>query len=292
MALLMTADGTNLLHRSYHAMEATAMRGPSGQALWAVHGIVGSLAKYIDAIGPSSMLVTFDVQGGCPSRKALAPSYKLGRSETPPELTEQLLLSHEVLLACGIACASEQDWEADDLLASSAVLASSRGAHTAIVSADKDAHQLINDLVRVYKPEGHFLDAKGLVEKYGVSGDRWVEYTAMVGEGADNLSGVTGVGPKRAALLIGAFSDIEEAIADPQKAATVVPAKVAQALVDGADVFRRNRLVGQLRTDIPIDLAGLRLASLDLGRIRDTCAAHYIPQAGARLASAIERALV
>ena len=291
MAVLMTADGTNLLHRSYHALEATGMRGSNGQALWAVHGIVGSLAKYIDAIGPSSMLVAFDVLGGCPSRKALAPSYKLGRSETPAELTEQLLLSHELLIACGVACASEQDWEADDLLASSAVLASSRGAHTVIVSADKDAHQLINDQVRVYKPEGHFLDTQGLIEKYGVSGDRWVEYTAMVGEGADNLAGVTGVGPKRAALLVGAFSDIELAIADPQKAASVVPAKVAQALVDGADIFRRNRLVGQLRTDIPIDLVGLRLASLDLERIRTTCVAYGIPQAGMRLASAIERAL-
>lgn len=291
MAVLMVADGTNLLHRAYHALEATAMRGPSGQALWAVHGIVGSLAKYIDATGPSSMLVAFDVLGGCPSRKALAPSYKLGRSETPEELTEQLLLAHEVLIACGIACASKQDWEADDLLASAATLASSRGAHTVIVSADKDAHQMIDDLVRVYKPEGHFLDAPGLIEKYGVSGDRWVEYTAMLGEGADNLAGVNGIGPKRAALLIGAFPDIELAIADPQKAATVVPAKVAQALVDGADTFRRNRLVGQLRTDIPIDLTGLRLASLDTARIRDTCADYGIPQAGLRLASVIERAL-
>jgi DNA polymerase-1 len=290
MATLMTADGTNLLHRSYHAMESTAMRSPNGQALWAVHGIVGSLAKYIDATRPSSLLVAFDVQGGCPSRKALAPSYKLGRSETPAELTEQLLLSHELLIAAGIACASEKDWEADDILASSAILASSHGAQTVIVSADKDAHQLINDLVRVYKPEGYFLDTQGLVEKYAVSGDRWVEYTAMVGEGADNLAGVTGVGPKRAALLIAAFPDIELAIADPQKAAEVVPAKVAQALVDGADVFRRNRLVGQLRTDIPIDLAGLRLASLDTDRIRETCVAYAIPQAGARLASAIERA--
>jgi DNA polymerase-1 len=291
MATLLTADGTNLLHRSYHALEATNMRSSKGQALWAVHGIVGALAKYITATRPTSLLVAFDVLGGCPSRKALAPSYKLGRSETPGELTEQLLLSREVLAACGIACAVEQDWEADDILASSATLASAHGANTIIVSADKDAHQLISDLVRVYKPEGHYLDSTGLFEKYGVSSDRWVEYTAMVGEGADNLAGVSGVGPKRAALLVGAFADIEMAIANPERAAHVVPVKVAQALVEGAETFRRNRLVGQLRTDISIDLSGLKLARLDLERIKDACASYELPAAGLRLATAIRQVL-
>lgn len=88
---LLVLDGTNLLHRSYHALVNTDMR-VDGEAVWAVHGLVNQLSKYISGHRPTSVAVAFDAPGGCPIRKELAPFYKDGRSETPAELRSQLAL--------------------------------------------------------------------------------------------------------------------------------------------------------------------------------------------------------
>jgi len=291
MATLMAVDGTNLLHRSYHALESTQMRSKSGTALWAVHGIIGAIAKHMDAVEPSSLVVAFDMAGGCPSRKALAPSYKQGRSATPAELTEQLILARSVIEAMGICVAEVQDWEADDVLATAATQAGAAGARCVIVSSDKDAHQLISQRTQVYKPEGVWLDWAGVMDKYGIEASRWVEYAALLGEGADNLSGVNGIGPKRAVALLTAFSDIEDAIADPKKAAEVTSAKVAQCLLDGVEGFRRNRQVGTLRRDLEVDLSSVHLKHVDLDQVREVAVAFELPQAGSRLSGAIGRVL-
>jgi len=289
MNTLMAVDGTNLLHRSYHAMESTQMRDSNQQARWAIHGFVNLLAKHLDEVQPSSLIVAFDLRGGCPSRKLLAPSYKEGRNATPPELTEQLILLPQVLADFGVALGSVQDWEADDVLATAAQAAMNSGAEAVIVSSDKDAHQLIGGGVRVYKPEGIVMDEAALMAKYGIAGHRWVEYAAMIGEGADNLDGVMGIGPKRASALIAHFSDIEEAIANPQIASSIVGAKVADALVAGAGVFRRNRQVGTLRRDLDVDFSSVKLSGIDPEQIREVGLKYEIPAASTRLAGAVAR---
>jgi DNA polymerase-1 len=269
MKTCMAVDGTNMIHRAYHAMESTQMRDADGNPMWAVHGLVSMLSNFASAINPSSMVVAFDAIGGCPSRKVLAPDYKGGRSATPPDLLYQLPKCLEVLQNMGVACVVVPDWEADDILATVATVVAAAGSSSVIVSSDKDAHQLIDEHCSVYKPEGKFYTDVELFEKYGVHGYRWVEYAAMVGEGADNLPGVNGVGPKRASALIAGFSDIEDAISDPAKAGTVVSPKIAAALVDGAATFRRNRLVGTLRRDLEIDLSRVRLHHIDAGVAND-----------------------
>jgi len=290
MQTLLGLDGTNLLHRSFYALESTQMTDKDGRAIWAVHGLVNLIAKYIDELQPSSLMVAFDLPGGCPSRKALAPSYKQGRSAPAPELVDQLALVHVILEAAGVACGSVPDWEADDVLATLAQMAIDNQARAVVVSSDKDAHQLVGPTCAVYKPEGKLVTDVELQAKYAVTGSRWVEYAALLGEGADNLTGVLGVGPKRAAALIGAFGDIEDAISDPVATAGVVGAKVRDQLLAGVETFRRNRQVGTLRRDLVLDVSGVKLRDLDTERIRATMEEIGLRAAGSKLAGAVSRA--
>ena len=290
MQTLIGLDGTNLLHRSFHALESTQMTDRDGRAIWAVHGLVNLISKYLDELQPSSLMVAFDLPGGCSTRKELAPSYKQGRSAQAPELVDQLALVHVVLESAGIACGSVPDWEADDVLATLAQMALDNNARSIVVSSDKDAHQLVTTHSSVYKPEGKLVTDVELVAKYAVTGSRWVEYAALCGEGADNLPGVMGVGPKRAAALIGAFLDIEDAISDPVATAGAVGAKVRDQLLAGAEIFRRNRQVGTLRRDLDIDVSGVKLRDLDTDRIRETLGEIGLVQAGTKLAGAVGRA--
>lgn len=289
MSKLLIGDGTNLLHRSFHALRETDMRAKDNSPRWAVHGVLGQVAKYLDATSPSSLLMAFDVRGGCPYRKELAPSYKQGRAETPEGLNDQLELAQTVLIEMGIAVGRVDNWEADDIMASGASSAVAAGAQCVLVSSDKDAHQMISDRVSVYKPEGILFDEEALMKKYSLSGARWVEFAALVGEGADNLTGVGGIGPKRALALIQAFGDIEEAISAPEDTARVVGKKIALALSEEAEVFRRNRLVGTLRRDLELDLTSVKISLLDTERIREVAGSYELFSAGARLATAVAR---
>ena len=290
MNTLLALDGTNLVHRSYHALLSTDMRHED-EAVWAVHGVVNALAKYVDIHEPTSIVAAFDAPGGCPSRKLLAPSYKEGRSETPADLTLQLGRVQDVLCSMGVACISYPEWEADDILATLAERARVAGAKAVIVTSDKDAHQLVTPGISVYKPEGIDVDDAYLIKKYDIpGGHRWVEYAALLGEGADNLSGVLGVGPKRAAAILNGFNDVEDALANPEAVVALVGAKVAGQLAAGAEVFRRNRLVGTLRRDLDLNLSSIRVSGIQGDIVNSAAEAYGVRVAGGRLAAALRRA--
>ena len=289
MGTLLCVDGTNLLHRSYHALESTQLRDREGRAIWAAHGLVRTLAKYVEDMSPSSLVVAFDAPGGCGWRRELAPTYKQGRAVQSPELGEQLAYVEQFLVSCGVAAINVVGWEADDILATASTLAVASGASCVVASSDKDAHQLVGTGVRVYKLEGTMVDDDWLAAKYHLRGHRWVEYAALLGEGADNLAGVNGIGPKRAAALIGDFSDIEEAIGDIAKVRQLFGPTVAKALEGGVDAFRRNRQVGTLRRDLPLDLSAVRTKNINPELVRDKGAEFSLGTSASRLAGSLGR---
>jgi DNA polymerase-1 len=289
MGTLLCVDGTNLLHRSFHALESTQMRDGDGRAIWAAHGLVRTVARYIDDMAPSSLVVAFDAPGGCPWRKELAPTYKEGRATQSPELGEQLAWVEDFLVACGVAAISVDDWEADDILATAATMATESGARCVVASSDKDAHQLVGEGVQVYKLEGLMVDDDYLEAKYHLRGSRWVEYAALLGEGADNLAGVNGIGPKRASALLGAFSDVELAIGDIPKVRELFGNTVANSLEAGVSAFRRNRQVGTLRRDLDIDLSAVRTKNIDPEVVREKGIEFSLTGAATRLAGSLGR---
>jgi 5'-3' exonuclease len=287
VSTLLVLDGTNLVHRAYHAMAGTDMRTNDGDPVWALHGLVNLTAKFLTAAEPTSLLVAFDSPGGCPWRRGLVPEYKAGRAKSDPELSAQLSAAPELLRSAGLAVSEVPDWEADDIMASAVTAATAAGAFSVAVSSDKDLHQLVAERCVVYKPEGVWVDTDALMAKYGVNGARWVEFAALCGESSDNLSGVPGVGPKRAAALIAAFDDIEDALADPAAATSAVGAAVATKLAAGVDAFRRNRTVATLRRDLELDFAAVKLTRVDPASVRDVLTVAGLPAAGARLASVL-----
>jgi DNA polymerase I len=262
---VLAVDGTNLTHRCFHAGADVADA--------AVLSMVATVARLVRTHRPSHLAVAFDPAGGCPSRFALAPSYKAGRADTPAELRAALDALPDVLTAGGVAALVVGGWEADDVIASActAMLAADGDADVVVVSADKDLHQLVCDRVRVVKPEGTVVDDRYLVAKYGVSGARWVEYAALVGEKSDNLAGVDGIGPKRAAALVAGCADAADAFTDPALAVSLLGASVAGRLAAGRDAFARNRQVATLRRDLAVDLGVMSLAGFDESEFRARC---------------------
>jgi DNA polymerase I len=286
MTTLLAIDGTNLLYRTYHAQVDT----PRAQGEhWVVGGFVETVSRLLLLHRPTSVVVALDGDGGCPFRKVLVPTYKAGRAETPDVLREALREAGEVLSALCVPWREETEWEADDVLATLATRADERGAKAVVVTSDKDAHQLVGGTISVYKPEGTFVSDEYLVTKYGVTGSRWIEFAALVGEKSDNLPGATGIGPKRAALVIAACGDVEELLLDPQLAQSRLGDRLAGMLREGGETFLLNRKVATLRRDLEVSLSELHVGRMDPELIRSGAASLGIDRVGRNLAAAVSQ---
>src|SRR5699024_2870675 len=152
---------------------------------------------------PTHVAVAFDL--GTPTfRTEQYPEYKAGRDKTPDEFHGQIDLIKQVMDALNIPTIEVDGYEADDIVATMATSAAEGGWPVRIVSHDRHpVHRRHDDLTALYPMRGVSdpppLDADAIVQRYGATPLQHPELAALVGETADNLPGVPGVGPGFAA---------------------------------------------------------------------------------------------
>ncbi|GAP60183.1 DNA polymerase I [Arthrobacter sp. Hiyo1] len=200
--------------RAFYALPAENFATSSGQHTNAVHGFTSMLINLIKDQKPTHVAVAFDVSDDTTFRKAEYSEYKGGRNETPQEFRGQIDLIDQVMEAWGIKTIKMPGYEADDILATLAARGEAAGYEVLLVSGDRDAFQLITDNVFVLYPKQGVsniprMDAAAIEEKYFVPPSRYSDLAALVGESADNLAGVPGVGPKTAAKWINLYGGLE-----------------------------------------------------------------------------------
>ncbi|MHC8607802.1 DNA polymerase I [Paenarthrobacter ureafaciens] len=246
--------------RAFYALPAENFSTARGQHTNAVHGFTSMLINLIKDQKPTHVAVAFDVSDDTTFRKAEYSEYKGGRNATPPEFQGQIGLIARVMEAWGIKTIALPGYEADDILATLAAQADTEGFEVLLVSGDRDSFQLINDNVFVLYPKQGVsnipkLDAAAIEEKYFVKPAFYSDLAALVGESADNLPGVPGVGPKTAAKWINLYGGLEGILENLDS----IGGKVGGALKENVENVKRNRRLNQLLTDLelPVSLADL-----------------------------------
>lgn len=246
--------------RAFYALPAENFSTARGQHTNAVHGFTSMLINLIKDQKPTHVAVAFDVSDDTTFRKAEYSEYKGGRNATPPEFQGQIGLIARVMEAWGIKTIALPGYEADDILATLAAQADTEGFEVLLVSGDRDSFQLINDNVFVLYPKQGVsnipkLDAAAIEEKYFVEPAFYSDLAALVGESADNLPGVPGVGPKTAAKWINLYGGLEGILENLDS----IGGKVGGALKENVEIVKRNRRLNQLLTDLdlPVSLADL-----------------------------------
>lgn len=287
MTIALAIDGTNLLHRGYHALAQTDMRTPQGNPVWAIHGLLTNVAKLAKGRRYDTLVIAFDTPGGCPSRKALNPEYKANRQRPNDDLRIQLDAAPKILAAAGLGVVTLAGWEADDLLASVAESCETAGHSCDIVSSDRDLYQLVTDRVHVLKPDGERYDAAAVTRKTGVTPARYPHLAAMRGEPGDNLAGIRGVGPVTATKLLTVHPDLDAAVAADDLEALVGKANAAK-LRDGADIYRRNLEIGRLKRDLEVaEVLEAGKLPVDVTKIAKVLERHGLPVASRQLNDAL-----
>ena len=250
-------DGSGYIFRAYHALPPLN-RKSDGLQVNAVLGFCNMLWKLLRDMPednrPTHLAIVFD-KSEVTFRNKIYPEYKAHRPPAPDDLIPQFALIREAVRAFDLPCLEQGGFEADDLIATYARQASDRGAHTTIVSSDKDLMQLVNDKIMMYDTmKDRRIGIPEVIEKFGVPPEKVVEVQALAGDSTDNVPGVPGIGIKTAAQLIVEYGDLEQLLF---RATEIKQPKRREALIENAEKARISRqlvlLDDKVELEVPLD---------------------------------------
>ena len=250
-------DGSSYIFRAYHALPPLN-RKSDGLQVNAVLGFCNMLWKLLRDMPPDNrpthLAIVFD-KSEVTFRNKLYPDYKAHRPPAPDDLIPQFALIRDAVRAFDLPCLEQIGFEADDLIATYAREASSRGATATIVSSDKDLMQLVDGRITMYDTmKDRRIGVTEVIEKFGVPPEKVVEVQALAGDSTDNVPGVPGIGIKTAAQLIVEYGDLETLL---KRAGEIKQPKRREALIENAEKARISRqlvlLDDKVKLDVPLD---------------------------------------
>ncbi len=210
-------DGHSILNRAFYGVPD--LTNADGLHTNAVYGFLNILLKVLDEEKPEYLTVTFDVHAPTFRHKMFA-DYKGTRKPMAEELRQQVPVIKEVLKAMGVKIIEKEGLEADDLLGTLSRICEEKGMEVSIISGDRDTLQLATKHVkiRIPKTKGGRTEVEDyydtdVKERYGVTPTEFIDVKALMGDTADNIPGVPGVGEKTATKIIVEYGTIENAYA-------------------------------------------------------------------------------
>jgi 5'-3' exonuclease len=190
-------------------------------------------------------------------RKHIAPEYKANREAAPPMAVEQLRRVIERLARDGRVIWRSDGFEADDIISGAVAWAAGRDdiERVVVASNDKDLLQLVGPRCSVLSTRtGDTIDAAAVEAKFGVAPAQIRDLLALTGDKSDNVPGVPGVGPKKAAALLLEFGTLDNVLAaldtDP---GMITPDGLRRALTENRAQLELSRMLVTLRTDASVD---------------------------------------
>ena len=240
-------DGSAYIYRAYHAI--APLSNSKGQPTHAVLGFVNMVKRLIKEKNPKYLALAFDTRGPV-FRNHLYDKYKANRPPMPEDLSVQIPFIKKFVAASNFLLLEEQQVEADDIIASAVKKFTAIGHKIIIVSGDKDLLQLVSDDVVMWDPmKDKVMDREAVEKKYGVRSDQLLDLFALIGDSADNIPGVPGVGPKTAQKLIADFNTLDglyENVDDLKKS------KMKEKIIENRDQAYLSRQLIDLKYDVVI----------------------------------------
>ena len=243
-------DGSSYLYRAYHAMPplTTSTGLPTG----AVKGVTNMLRNLRTENPDSHYLSVFDAKGKN-FRHDIYKDYKANRPPMPDDLREQLSPLKEICNAMGMPVIEIPKVEADDVIATLAMMGSQQGIPIVISSLDKDLMQLVEDplITMMNTMNNQVYDVAGVQKKFGVHPNQIIDYLALVGDASDNVPGVPKVGPKTAVKWLDEFKNLQGIIDNADSLTGVVGQNFRESIPN----LGRNIELVTLKKDVDLKVS-------------------------------------
>ena len=250
---LVLIDGHSILNRAFFGLPD--LTNSEGLHTNAVYGFLNILFKILEEEKPDYLTVAFDVHAPT-FRHKMFDAYKGTRSPMDDALRQQVPLMKEMLTAMGVRIVEMEGYEADDILGTIAGMGEREGMDVSVVSGDRDLLQLATDHVKIRIPKtkktGTEIEdylAADVKARYLVTPKAFIDVKALMGDTADNIPGVPGIGEKTATALIEKYGNIEAVHED---AANVKPPRASKNIVEFWDQAVLSKELATIITNVPI----------------------------------------
>ena len=254
MKTLVLIDGNYWLFSSYYATAAMGnlMMNKDGIPTNAIFGFANRLESVLSS-SPDALMVAFDAKGKT-FRSELQEDYKGTRKETPIELKTQFPICREFLDAHNIPYYEKEGYEGDDIIGTLARIGEAQGYEVHILTGDKDMMQLVTDQVHVYKrntktKSDDIITPVTFKEKYGLVPDQMRDLLGLMGDTADNIPGIKGVGEKTALKLLSQYGSLEEIDIHKEE----ISGKLGEKIRENIETGKLSKEIATILTDVPLD---------------------------------------
>lgn len=259
--MLTLIDGNSLLFRAYYGVHSRLTRS-DGTPVGAVFGFMNMILPVLAAARPGDAFVCVFDASRITFRQDIYPAYKANRNETPADLITQGQMIQSGLAMMGIPVLCIPGVEADDVIATLARQNCAATDATRIITGDKDLMQLVSDCVYLYDGmKNREIRTPEVLEKFGVGPTRVIDVQSLMGDTSDNVPGVPGIGPKKAAELINQFESLDNLY---EHLDDVKNERIRNLLRDNREMAMISRKLVTLKSDV--DLGKLKIEPFYLNR--------------------------
>lgn len=245
-------DGHAQFFRAYYAIRSLSS-SVTGEPTNLVFGFISMLFSYIRTHKPTDLVVVIDAAGDKETfRSELYPEYKAHRDPAPDDFHPQVERCLEALGLMGIPVLGIEGVEADDVIATLVrrIHGAQPDARVRMISRDKDLGQLVDPETTLFDPQKNAdIGLEQLFDSKGVRPDQVIDLLALMGDTADNVPGVPGVGPKTAASLLAEYGSIEGIYANLDK----IKGKKGEAIAASREAVALSRRLVALKDDCEFD---------------------------------------
>lgn len=271
---ILLIDGHSILNRAFFGLPD--LTNTAGLHTNAVYGFLNIMFKFIETEKPDYLTVAFDEHAPT-FRHKMFEAYKGTRKPMAEELRQQVPMMKQMLLAMGVTVISKPGLEADDLLGTMARIGEEQGMEVTIVSGDRDLLQLATTHTKISIPKTkktgteieNYYEAD-VKERYLVTPKEFIDVKALMGDTADNIPGVPGIGEKTATAIIEKFHSIEEAHAHAEE---LKPPRASKNIVEFYDqaVLSKTLATIEVHADIDFDINHAILGDLYTPEAYELC---------------------
>jgi DNA polymerase I len=224
-------DAYALIFRGYFAFIKNPRINSKGMDTSAIMGFMNALMDVIKREKPDHLAVAFD-KGGSTYRYEMYQEYKANRDETPEAIKIAVPYIQELLRAMHIPIIEVAGFEADDLIGTIAKQAEKENYQVYMVTPDKDFAQLVSENIFMYKPArmGNGIEIWGIPEvlaRFEIERpEQVIDFLGMMGDAADNIPGLPGVGEKTAKKFLAEYGSMENLLANTHELKGAIKLKI------------------------------------------------------------------